>query len=168
MKAVWISIVLASVPARLNGAEAPGAALDVAPAVRLTPAYVSGLVEGMRTNHPSLRALEARARAATQETNAVRTWENPVAKVGGFVASERGPLLREEGDLLYGVDQKLPLFGKAQVARRVAQAEAETARARERCNSRFCVAILPRHFSSRPIKRSRWRSAGRMSPGSIP
>src|SRR6185436_474002 len=39
-------------------------------------------------------------------------------------ASQRGPILSEEGDLVYGFDQKLPLFGKAQAARRVAEAEA--------------------------------------------
>src|SRR5687768_608848 len=45
---------------------------------------------------------------------------------GGVAASQRGPRLDEEGDLIYGLEQSLPLFGKAQASRRVAQAEAET------------------------------------------
>src|SRR5688572_16280154 len=99
-------------------------------AVRLTPLYVNQLVEEMRTNHPALRALESRARAAGFGTNSVRTWEDPVFTFGGAVASSRGPTLSEEGDLVYGLDQKLPIFGKPQAARRVAQAEAEIEGAR--------------------------------------
>ena len=92
--------------------------------VQLTPAFVSSLADELRTNHPALRAVESRVRAANFNTNAVRLWEDPMFKFGGVTASQRGPLLSEEGDLVYGLDQKLPLFGKAQAARRVAEAEA--------------------------------------------
>lgn len=54
-----------------------------------------------------------------------------MVKFGGVVASSRGPNLSEEGDLLYGLEQKLPLFGKPAAARRVAQTAAETELARE-------------------------------------
>ena len=99
-------------------------------AVRLTPAYVNALAEEMRTNHPALRAVESRAHAAMLNTNSVRTWDDPLFKFGGVAASSRGPLLKEEGDLVYGLEQKLPLFGKAQATRRVAAAGAETEAAR--------------------------------------
>jgi outer membrane protein TolC len=99
-------------------------------AVQLTPAFVNTLVEELRTNHPALRAVESRARAANFNTNAVRLWEDPMFKFGGVTASQRGPILSEEGDLVYGLDQKLPLFGKAQAARRVAEAEAGSEAAR--------------------------------------
>jgi cobalt-zinc-cadmium efflux system outer membrane protein len=48
-------------------------------------------------------------------------------KFGGSVAdSARGPSLAEDGNLLYGVEQKLPLFGKPAAARAVAVAEAQS------------------------------------------
>jgi len=99
-------------------------------AVQLTPAFVNAFVEEMRTNHPALRALDSRIRAASFNTNAVRLWDDPMFRFGGVTASQRGPTLSEEGDLVYGLEQKLPLFGKAQAMRRVAEAEAgsETAR----------------------------------------
>lgn len=99
-------------------------------AVRLTPAYLNVLAEEMRTNHPALRAAESRAHAAVLNTNAVRTWDDPMFKFGGVTASSRGPNLGEEGDLVYALEQKLPLFGKAGASRRVASAEAETEAAR--------------------------------------
>jgi outer membrane protein TolC len=98
---------------------------------RLTPAYVSAFAELLRINNPSLRAFDARTRAASHATNAVRTWDDPTFKFGGVVASSRGPNLSEEGDLIYGVEQRLPLFGKADAARRVARAEADSELARQ-------------------------------------
>jgi hypothetical protein len=97
---------------------------------RLSSAYINQLAEEMRANHPALRAVGARARAAAFGTNAVRTWEDPMFLFGGSVASTRGFDPAEDGDLIYGLEQKLPLFGKAAAVRRVAQAEAETERAR--------------------------------------
>ena len=99
-------------------------------AVRLTPAYLNVLAEEMRTNHLSLRAAESRTHAAVLNTNAVRTWDDPMFKFGGVTASSRGSRLSEDGDLIYGLEQKLPLFGKAQATRRVAAAGAETEAAR--------------------------------------
>lgn len=99
--------------------------------VRLTPAYVESLAALLRSNNPALRALDARTRAASHATNAVRTWDDPTFKFGGVVASDRGPTLSEEGDLVYGLEQKLPLFGKAGAARRAASAEANTELARQ-------------------------------------
>lgn len=92
-------------------------------AAQLTPAFINTLVEELRTNHPALRARESRVRAASFNANAVRLWDDPMFKFGGVTASQRGPMLNEEGDLVYGLEQKLPLFGKAQAMRRVAEAE---------------------------------------------
>lgn len=99
-------------------------------AVRLTPAYLNALAEEMRTNHPALRAVESRAHAAMLNTNTVRTWDDPMFKFGGVTASSRGSKLRDDGDLVYGLEQKLPLFGKAQATRLVAVTGAETEAAR--------------------------------------
>ena len=98
---------------------------------RLTPAYLGSLAEQLRTNNPSLRALDARVRAANHATNAVRTWDDPRFKFGGVVTTPRGSKLSEDGDLIYGVEQRLPLFGKAEAVRRVARAEADSELARQ-------------------------------------
>ena len=47
---------------------------------------------------------------------AVRTWENPTAKFGVMGADREKRA--DDGDLVYGVKQKLPLFGKPQAARK--------------------------------------------------
>ena len=117
-------------------------------AVRLTPAYVSALAEEMRTNHPALLAVESRAHAAVLNTNSVRTWDDPMFKFGGVTASSRGPKLSEEGDLVYGLEQKLPLFGKAGASRRVAVAEAETEAAR----ATYQFQILRRDLAKAVVK----------------
>jgi len=98
--------------------------------VPITPAFVNQLVEELRTNHPALSAAASRVRAASSTTNAVRLWDDPVLSFGGVTASQRGPTLSGEGDLVYGLEQKLPLFGKPRAARRVAEAEAESESAR--------------------------------------
>jgi cobalt-zinc-cadmium efflux system outer membrane protein len=94
--------------------------------VRLTPSYITQLAEQMRSNHPALRSATALTAAARAGANAVRAWEDPMFKFGGSVAdSARGPKLSEDGNLLYGLEQKLPLFGKPSAARAVAVAEAQ-------------------------------------------
>jgi outer membrane protein TolC len=86
--------------------------------VVLTPAYVNALADSLRTTNPAVRAAAARTTAAEAELAAVRTWEDPELRLGGQAADAR--MRAEEGDLLYGVEQKLPLFGKATRARRLA------------------------------------------------
>jgi outer membrane protein TolC len=99
-------------------------------AVQLTPALLNGWSEIMRTNHPGLRALQERSRAAAYSSRAVRTWEDPMFKVGGVVATDHGPNLEEDGDLIYALDQRLPLFGRAAAERRLAEKETEVSAAR--------------------------------------
>jgi len=89
--------------------------------VRVTPAYVNQLAEEMRTNNPAVRAANARAAAAAANVNAVRTWEDPMLRAGGMAADRA--FSADNGDIIYGAEQKLPLFGKPALARRVTQAE---------------------------------------------
>jgi outer membrane protein, heavy metal efflux system len=91
-------------------------------AVIISPQFIDALAEEARTNHPALRAADARADAAVWNTAAVRTWEDPMAKFGALGAEREKRA--DDGDLIYGVEQKLPLFGKPQATRAVAQAEA--------------------------------------------
>jgi outer membrane protein TolC len=88
--------------------------------VRITSAFVTALAEEMRTNHPSLYASRWRAHAAAENARTVRTWEDPTAKIGGMAAETAKRA--DDGDLIFGFEQKLPLFGKPQAARRVAEA----------------------------------------------
>lgn len=99
----------------------PASATNV---VRLTPAYVNELAEEMRGKHPALQAARARTNAAAANVGTVRTWEDPKAFLGGMAAREE--MQADEGDLMYGVEQKLPLFGKPKLARQVARAELST------------------------------------------
>lgn len=91
--------------------------------VVLTPALVNQFAEEMRTNHPALAAAAARTNAAAAGIAAVRTWEDPMLKVGAMAAEQM--MRAEDGDIAYGAEQKLPLWGKPALARRVARAELE-------------------------------------------
>jgi outer membrane protein TolC len=115
MKTISISVLLFGVVA--SGAAVESAA--VTNGVRVTPEYLSGLAEEMRTNSPALQAAYARTNAAQAEIDAVRTWEDPMLRLGGMAAREE--MRADEGDLIYGVEQKLPLFGKPRLARDVAR-----------------------------------------------
>jgi outer membrane protein TolC len=102
------------------------AASDPQP-LHLTPAVMNRFSEELHTNAPSLLAAEARTVAARANTDAVRTWADTEVSLGGMVAAD--PMRRDEGDLIYGVAQKLPLFGQPQAARTAAEAAAKTAQA---------------------------------------
>ena len=107
-----------------------GTPLETAPdtnVVSVTPGLIAQLGEEMRTNHPALQAANARTNAAAANVAAVRAWEDPMVRVGGMGA--RDEMRADEGDLIYGVEQKLPLFGKPERARAVARAELATEQA---------------------------------------
>jgi outer membrane protein TolC len=95
--------------------------------VELTPAFIVGLADEARTNHPALRAAAARVNAAVANERSVRTWDDPMIEVGGMAAERM--MRAEDGDLIYSVDQKLPLFGKPQAERQMARAEARVGEA---------------------------------------
>ena len=88
----------------------------------LTPAYINRLAEEMRSNNPALLAARTRAVAAALHAEGVRIWEDPMLILGTQVADQA--MKADEGNLVYGVAQKFPLFGKPQAMRRVARAEA--------------------------------------------
>lgn len=109
--------------------------------ILLTPDYLGQLAEELRTNHPALQAANARTVAAAANVDSVRTWEDPMARLGGLTAREA--MRADEGDLIYGIEQKLPLFGKPQLARGVARAELET----EKANADYQFQILRTDFA---------------------
>jgi len=91
--------------------------------VVITTAYIDRLVAEARTNNPSLKAADSRVRSATLNAEAIRAWDDPMAMFGGSVYSSRGFSASEDGNLAYGVEQKLPLWGRPKLTRRVAEAE---------------------------------------------
>ncbi len=93
----------------------------------LTPTLINQLAEELRTNHPALLAASSRTRAAEFNAAGVRIWDDPTLYLGTQVADTA--MKADEGNLIYGVSQKFPLFGKSQALRRAAQAEALVERA---------------------------------------
>jgi cobalt-zinc-cadmium efflux system outer membrane protein len=91
--------------------------------IALTPKFLSEIAEEARTNYPGMRAADARLRAAEKNVRAVKTWDDPEFMFGGMIGN--GVMREEEGDLLYGLEQKLPITGKPQAERRMVAAERE-------------------------------------------
>ena len=92
-----------------------------APPLQLTPELITQFVEEMATNHPSLLAARARTNASAANVKSVRSWEDPMTKVGVMAADRM--MRMEDGDLAYGLEQKLPLFGRPGAMRKMAAAE---------------------------------------------
>ncbi len=92
----------------------------------ITPEFLTGLVTEAESRHPGLRAADLRSRAAASAVRGVRVWEDPMFRLGGVVGADPGPDLEMEGDLVYELEQPLPLFGKARAMRREAEAEEGT------------------------------------------
>jgi hypothetical protein len=91
------------------------------------PALVNVLANTLLTNHPALLAAGARAEAAAANLGSVRTWEDPTVILGGMFAEAM--MRAEDGDLLYGVEQKLPLFGRPRAQRQMAARDWDVMRA---------------------------------------
>ncbi|HRI13158.1 MAG TPA: TolC family protein [Verrucomicrobiota bacterium] len=109
----------------LAEAESPTNAVEV-----LSPARVNAWVTVMETNHPALRAAQARARSADWNAQGIRRLADPKVLLGGTVYSSKGNNPADEGNLIYGIEQPLPVFGKEAAAQSVATADAATEAAR--------------------------------------
>jgi cobalt-zinc-cadmium efflux system outer membrane protein len=92
-------------------------------AVVISTEFINRLVEEARTNNPALRAAGSRVKAATLNAGTIRTWEDPMATFGVSIFSSSGFDPRQEGDLVYGVEEKLPLWGRPELNRRIAGTE---------------------------------------------
>ncbi|MEO8426268.1 MAG: TolC family protein [Verrucomicrobiota bacterium] len=117
------TILIASASLLTGRAAEEAKAVEETNVVVITTDYINRLVAEARTNNPSLKAGDSRVRSATLNAEAVRTWEDPMAMVGGSVYSSRGFSPSEDGNLAYGVEQKLPLWGRPKLTRLVAAAE---------------------------------------------
>jgi cobalt-zinc-cadmium efflux system outer membrane protein len=115
-----VFVLLSAVPLGLSAGES-----DSTPErVEITPDLVDRLLVEAEGRNPALQAAGARAEAATAAVSAVRTWDDPTASFGLWAPSSRGFQSSEEGNLVYGLEQKLPLYGRPDLARKVAAADA--------------------------------------------
>ena len=94
------------------------------PELHITPEFVDHvLIEGVGRN-PGLAAASARHEAANAAVDAVRSWEDPTVTLSLSLPTTRGMKSSEEGNLIYGVEQKLPVFDRPKLAREAAVADA--------------------------------------------
>jgi outer membrane protein TolC len=103
---------------RAEGSASPPARLEI------TTAVINQLLAEAQDRNPALQAAGARAEAASASIDAVRTWEDPTASFGLWAPTSRGFQSSEEGNLIYGIDQKLPLYGRPDLMRKVAATDA--------------------------------------------
>jgi outer membrane protein TolC len=72
----------------------------------LDATYLDALRVEVRTNHPTVAAAQARVLAAEAGVRAVRLWEDPMANAGVMAADRE--MRRDDGDLIFGVEQPMP------------------------------------------------------------
>ena len=132
---LWLSaLLLAScvMPLAAQVAALPLLATNVVAdtnALVITPTFVSQLLAEARTNSPLLRAANARIEAAQFGVAAVREWDDPQFTLGGTVFGARGMNPAQQGDVIYGLEQKLPFWKRPNLARAVAAADVLTQQA---------------------------------------
>jgi outer membrane protein, heavy metal efflux system len=95
-----------------------------AESIDITPGLIDQLAAEAQGQNPALKAAAARTEAANEAVEAVRTWEDPTASFGLWAPTSKGFQSSEEGNLVYGLDQKLPLYGRPDLIRKVATADA--------------------------------------------
>ena len=92
----------------------------------VTADLVRRLSEQMRERHPELRGLTEASRAERLNAEGTRRWADPDVMLGGGLY-RYADMARENGDLYYGVQQKLPVMGKEKAARALADSNAVVA-----------------------------------------
>jgi outer membrane protein TolC len=115
-------VFLSVVPLGLQASQAA----PVEDRIELTAEYIDRLLVEAQGNNPSIQAAGARAEAASAAVDSVRTWQDPTLTLGLSLPTARGFKSSEEGNLIYGVEQKLPVFDRPKFARQVAEADAQS------------------------------------------
>ncbi|HEX5399473.1 MAG TPA: TolC family protein [Verrucomicrobiae bacterium] len=91
--------------------------------VVITSDFISRLMNEAQTNNPGQLAAAARVKAAAANVGSIRVWDDPMFMIGGTTFSPDGMNPAMMGDLSYGIQQKLPLWGMPKLNRQVASAE---------------------------------------------
>ena len=87
--------------------------------LKLTSAVLGSYSDELRTNSPAIKAAQARKTSAESRLAGVRSWANPDVSLGIYLASR--PKREDDGDLVYGVSQSLPLWGRVAAERSAAE-----------------------------------------------
>ncbi len=95
--------------------------------LKLTSAVLGSYSEELRTNSPAIKAAQARRTSAEFRFAGVRSWANPDVSLGISLASR--PKREDDGDLVYGVSQSLPLWGRVAAERSAAESSIQVASA---------------------------------------
>lgn len=86
----------------------------------LSAKYLDDIRTAIRTEHPSVAAADARLKAAEVAIRGVRLWEDPMVGLG--VMGAESTRRRDDGDLMFSIEQTLP-------RRKLFEAERDRARA---------------------------------------
>jgi outer membrane protein TolC len=113
--------ILPPVSSAEKSAEPHRAGPEAGAPLQLTPELITQFANEMAAQHPALLAARARTNAAAANVKSVRTWEDPMARIGGMSAERM--MRRDDGDVFYGAEQKLPVFGQPGAMRKMAAAE---------------------------------------------
>src|SRR5688500_6443791 len=87
----------------------------------LTPVLINQFAEEARSNNAALWAGRSRVKAAEENAKSIPLWRDPEVMIGGMGAETM--MRMEDGDIMYGAEQMLPVFGKEKAAQKAAQAE---------------------------------------------
>ena len=87
----------------------------------LTPELINAYAEEARSNNAALWAARSRVIAAQENARSIPLWRDPEVMFGGMAAETM--MRAQDGDIMYGVEQMLPVFGKEKAARNAARAE---------------------------------------------
>ena len=116
---------------------------DSTNAITMSPAVLTALFGEARTNNSGLRVAEARVTVSQFGTETVRSWDDPKFSFGGVVSGPRRGRIDEDGDLVYGVEQKLPLWNRPRLSRDILVAETQT----QATEASFREALLRRDLT---------------------
>jgi hypothetical protein len=134
------------------------------PVVVLTPHLINELAEEARTNNAALWANRARVVAAEENAKTIPLWRDPEVMAGGMAADQE--MRAELGDVVYGVQQALPVFGKERAVRNAAKSEIGVEQAGPwNISSKHCARRSLRLCSTRPWPTRCSCFRGRIWPG---
>ena len=89
----------------------------------ITSDFIAILMNEAQTNNPSQLAADSRAKAAAANVDSIRIWDDPVFMFGGAVFSQKGFPASQNGNLIYGIQENLPLWGIPALNRQMASAQ---------------------------------------------
>ncbi len=122
---VHILLIISLLQVSSRGVEAASVGVSTN-AITLSPTVLVALFEEARTNNSGLRVAEARVTASQFSVETVRGWEDPKFTLGGVLSGPRRGRIEEDGDISYGVEQKLPLWNRPRLSRDILVAEMQT------------------------------------------